>query len=534
MLVAAHRLGPAASIPRAWKRFYGRKFVYSNTFARYADQLSQHAFHGRVSAHELVTKHSAWPIFSRLLPDQAAQKWMDDCLIGSRTSTGVRLNSTHRGRMFVAAALRSCTDCIAVDEYHHGTGHWHVVHQLPGAAYCPTHRKPLDDRCTDCGAKISPERLTSLPGEPCVVCGAIQRMRSAVRTPEGSISLSRFYSELMAEKGPLLDPISRQKLHTCAIDSVCGHDSIGQYIANFFDSFECTREEELGDLFEFEISARAIRAGLQGGTNSCPPALHLALAEFSLKLLGDAWGETQQQFQVSSSAHGGDTSQSTRNHNSEATDRVLEAARASGFSTEAIMRRISGASHLEIAKEGLATHAGWRQFMNDLSPDLREHVAQMCATSNRQPRSIPSFDDSRRVHRNRILAVLKKWSGGRQECNRHCRKSMIWCGKHDRAWLDETVPPRSHGRASLAFRSTREAHRTFIDQSIARVGLSASLRGSAAFKWCSRHDKQWLAAALGTHYRQTFEANAMKDAAPPRTRRGGWSAETPHTVVREA
>lgn len=444
MLTAVHRLSPVSRLQSSRKRFYGtRPGDGANAIGRHAQVLSENAFKGRISAHKLILEHSAWPVFSRLLPTVVAQKWFAQCVAGEIQSAKQRFHSPTRGSLF-ANSWRSCVDCIASDRGRCGTGHWRVVHQLPGVNHCPTHGSPLLVCCADCGSPIGNTRLDALPGEPCSACGCAEH-RSAVEEPRtnGLAALGSLYEVLLAGDGPNLDPFSRHELQRHEIAQRSG-GSIDAYIKGFFAFYECEDAEALTRILAVEVTTPSLRATLNGGVNVCSPIVQLALAAYALQAqacdLGDVLWAT-------SAAHEDGIELPARTDEDASIERLLDAGREAGFSVTAIRLTLSGKTPKELEAKRICTVKTWDRFCNELSPELRLLLPETKLSSPRPlelrlPRN-GSLEQKTAVHRARLLAKCATGEPTREVLTQLCRNSYQWCLTHDRVWLDKAFPRRS-------------------------------------------------------------------------------------------
>ena len=490
MLRAVYRLNQSRSWKRAMVHFYGKK-VLTNTLARHASVLAKNAFQGRISGEDLILHHSAWPILSRLVPKSAAGKWFEECLSGDGDQMLRRWRSFHAGTVH-ARAWRSCIDCVSADQSVHGTGHWHIVHQLQGATHCARHGRPLDEHCAGCRSPLGSERMMALPGESCEHCGSMDRAPSGVAASPGLARLAQLYSDLMVGAGPDLDLTSRAELHRRAIANRTGPDPIGDHATEFISSFGCSSVEQLDVRLGVHVTLRAIRAALIGGSHACPPVVHLALAAFSLQGLS----ATPSLRRVDQSI---ELIRTFANSPAEPIERILTAAEDAGFPTEAIVRRFAGSTVEALKRDGLAYNRTWWKFVASLPPELRDHLPQrrerapdlsLCLSRDN------SIEDARRIHRERIQSAMERRPGPRKNWRGLCVVSLMWCNAKDRAWLDE-IAPRQPTRTKIV--RSFEEDRAHYRERIQRALLAGPLKRGAlnqvcshAYRWCKVNDQEWL------------------------------------------
>lgn len=490
MLRAVYRFNQSRSWTRAIIHFYGQKVV-TNPFARRASALAQNAFHGRISGEDLVRHHSAWPIFSRLMPKAAAGKWFEECLSGGGDQMHRHWRSCRAGKLH-ARAWRSCTNCVSADQSVHGTGHWHIVHQLQGATHCARHAQPLDDHCGGCKSPLGSQNMLTLPGEPCGRCGSMERASSSEAAPPGLARLAQLYVDLMAGDGPDLDLTSRAELHRRAIAKRTGSDPIGDYANEFIASFGRSSVEGLAILLGAHVTLRAIRAALIGGSKSCPDVAHLALAAFSLQEAPTTTplGPVNQPVELI---------RDFTDSPAESIERILAAAKEAGFPTEAIVRRFAGSTVEAIQRDGLIHNTSWWKFVSSLPPELREHLPQrrerapdlsLCLSPD------SSIEEARRIHRERIQSAMGRRPGPRKNWRGLCVASFIWCNANDRPWLDD-VAPRQPTRTKIVrpFEEDRARHRARVERALSAGPLKRGELNNVcarSYKWCRKYDQGWL------------------------------------------
>ena len=184
LLLTDYWLGARSTLSGSRRRIYGKAVSQKpDAFAFRATALATGLFGGgAVSDTDLIVRHSAWPVYSSLLPRTTAQDWLSSNLRGVVSRQRLRFAASIRGTASSATWL-SCLACAAYDKEKFGIAHWRVVHQLPGVTFCPEHECALNECCAGCGAAFGGAKLLSMPGWPCQSSGEIRTTtKGGVRT----------------------------------------------------------------------------------------------------------------------------------------------------------------------------------------------------------------------------------------------------------------------------------------------------------------------------------------------------------------
>ena len=282
LLLATSRLDSSTSHVGAWQKFYGSNFRTSNPFGRRAGALSTNAFAGDLSPEQIVLRHSAWPVYSCLVSQRSAQAWFRRTRDGTEPHTVPEIHSPVKGELF-ASRWRSCRACVRLQQDKYGTGHWMVVHQLPGVGYCPTHGEALDLECAACGSALGSGNQSSLPGEPCVRCGASVAKPTEVRRSSGEEQLVSLYTALLGGQATGLDAMSRRAILREASDALECSAVATSLEERVLFAFDCVSPEGLGCYLNVAVSPRTFKVALAGeSTNAVPAPLHLAVVAVAL------------------------------------------------------------------------------------------------------------------------------------------------------------------------------------------------------------------------------------------------------------
>ena len=340
--------------------------------------------------------------------------------------------------------------------------------------------------------------MSALPGEPCERCGSAERGAMGVTASPGLTNLGRLYLDLMTGAGPDLDPSSRAELHRRAMSSRSSENQTTDYINAFVASFKRGSVEELEPLLGVQVTPRSVRSALEGGINSCPWVVHLALAAFAIQI--DAPDDQQRLAGQEPFVEDRSDHTSHPENLDDLTQRILAVARQAGFPAEAILQRMAGSSMQQLERGGITTVHMWKRFVQDLPMELREHLPRQAQRSEWPERlkltPLSSFDEIRSVHRERIESILRDETGGREKWSRRCSTSYKWCLKNDTEWLDQASPIRPClVREALSFEESRRVHRERIEQFVGGNAVGRKMisdRCSSSYKWCLKNDNDWL------------------------------------------
>ena len=431
------------------KKFYGtRRYCEANVFGRSAGHLAQNAFDSQITAQNIVLKHSAWPVYSRLLTQQFAHAWYVRVVSAGGGAPNQKIHGPHIGQLH-PKRWQSCPTCVAEQQKRLGIGHWMVVHQLPGIHHCPKHSDPLAFACGACGVALGDARQTLLPGDPCSSCGSISRRTFEHAISTGEQELGRLYQSLLIGEGPNLDPIARYDLQH-EIGIVVGNMRPAISPAALLRAFDCGSAAELGTRLRFQITPGAMGVALAGGSlNAAPAPLHLAVAAVVLAMragrieIGKDEIDESRPFMIPQAAA------SLQDVPSEAVIAEIVALAADhNISPAAVYAALAGSTAMAIEKSRLATSKRLRQFILGLPVSLSCHFNLFKGKS-------PAPDVPRRASdaqkldafRARIERELLDGASNREQLSKRCQAAYRWTLRFDRDWLDIAIPAHNSAKA---------------------------------------------------------------------------------------
>lgn len=267
LLLAMSRLSASTSLSGAMRKYYGSRHPHANPLARHAAKLSVNAFEGLLSAEQLVLRHSAWPIYSCLVSRPSAQAWFQRTRDGASPVSVPELFCPVKLELS-ASRWRSCPRCVELHLQEYGTGHWMVIHQLPGIRTCPTHCELLDVACGACGAPLGGAGIDRLPGEPCTRCGTRINDRTRFDGSAGEQQLARLYAKLLDGRAMELDSVNREMLLRCATEVLSRRQRSESLERLVLDSFNCQDAGDLGRLLNVAVSSNRLQFAVKGAATN--------------------------------------------------------------------------------------------------------------------------------------------------------------------------------------------------------------------------------------------------------------------------
>jgi hypothetical protein len=440
LLLASSRLDESHSPNGASRRFYQSRHPRANPFARHASMLSATAFAGLISPEQLILNHSAWPVYSCLISRRSAHAWFQ------RTRDGVGNPAVPEVHAPVSSELstsrwRSCRSCVDLHRNKFGTGHWMVIHQLPGIGVCPNHGEPLDLECGVCGAALGGQSMNRLPGEPCSKCGARTAKRTHVRASAGERQLARLYANLLGGQAMDLDVSSRELLMRNAsrvLSKSQPDTSIEQLVLS---EFNCQDAEELGRHIKAAVTPNLLRLAAAGtSANSVPASLHLAVLGVAIARLEDEGYLDERRLLSVDLPCVDEGALYASDLPTEFLEELLSRASDYNISTVAVMARLSGLSVRFIEQQGFASATRLKQF----TLSLPEHLAKLLPTLGKalQPivRRGATQEEHRSANRHHIQQMVDSGVRNRALLLLNCGTSYKWALKFDRDWLDGILP----------------------------------------------------------------------------------------------
>lgn len=444
IFLANYWLRQPGSLSGANRLFYGKqkgKPSNLNPYGLHANAFSQRVLGGKVSGQALVQFHSAWPVYSSVLPRDLADKVQLGLTEGRYAELRKLLSRYYDNTQYVDE-WRICPACCAQDVAVYGVGHWRVVHQLPGVTACPTHQAALLYRCADCAAPLGGATSLAMPGWPCMVCGSEARVALLVNPSPGARALACLYSRLVNGDGPDLQPVSRAALHERVLGAEPSDRAVAGYIERFRSTFGCDRVEQLGSLLNSTVTLQSVISAVRGGIPSSHPII-LALAAFA------EWYASAPEFQEDAAFF---QDEARRQHvarpqglKAPGIVELCDYGVEYGVPKTAILARIDGVSVRDIRRRGLASAKSWRKFYVALPERLRCLLPQVEPQPMRSTARGLSFDEKRKLHRSQILSKLEQGKTRRRDLVRECSTSWRWCLKNDAEWFERAFPPARRG-----------------------------------------------------------------------------------------
>ena len=120
-------------------------------------QDAQSVIHKKMSADEVIMKHTMFPYYGRLLDKESRNKAF---------SALVNMQGGYRNLLSIpktnkARYLRYCPLCVSEDRQKYGETYWHRIHQMIGVDVCPIHFCALLSSDVLIGSKAPPRLVTA-------------------------------------------------------------------------------------------------------------------------------------------------------------------------------------------------------------------------------------------------------------------------------------------------------------------------------------------------------------------------------------
>lgn len=447
LLLAISRVDDSTSPAGASRRFYGTRRQSANPFARNAATLSATAFAGLISPEQLILNHSAWPVYSSLVSRRSAQAWFQRTRDGASSQIVPEVHSPVQSELF-ASRWKSCASCVSFHRHKYGTGHWMVIHQLPGISHCPTHGEPLDVECGVCGAALGGAGLDRLPGEPCTKCGGKIARRIQIDQSVGARQLANLYAALLGGQALELDVRSRELIlgsADCVLSSSQESRSLEQH---FLSAFNCQDAEDIGAYLKAAVSAKMLRLALSGkSTNAVPAPLHLAV-------LAVAKARLEQDACLNESGLGGVDLRCIYQGvvdrfdlPAEDLEEILERAADCNISPAAVTAWLSGDAATLIERQGLTTVSRLKGFARSLPEHLAARLPTILSKGVEIVRRGATQEERRSANRDHIQRSIAAGARNRSLLLASCQASYKWALKFDREWLDTHLPAWNRSRS---------------------------------------------------------------------------------------
>lgn len=431
LTVASARLNGLTSLQTARDRFYGKRVgVHQNAYGRLAGVLSARMLGEAVPPEELLRSHSAWPVFSCLMPQAAATRWMQEA-IGGLPSITLRQFRERNERLF-SHSWSCCDACVQEHEEAYGVGHWLVVHQLPGVTECPYHRTLLRNACRGCGASLGSSRQFNLPSDPCGECGSSKRSTQGLAASEGSQALGQLYVSLLC--GAHLDMSSpiRKRLAEEVASAQATRVKVDSLQADFLSTFRAKSVQALASMLGTPFQDRHVDRAIRGSL-PCPAVLQLAVCSYFLAKLGTALAPLTEAL-------------TERRSEDPTLLRIYEIADEQGLAYEAVDGRLQGMSASELEAAGIVSLPRWHAFCKQLPEECRAFLKRhgvATAKASKGPvllRRGMSADEKMAACRARILEVFQPGMRRSELFANRARVAVCWSVKHDKQWLDSVCP----------------------------------------------------------------------------------------------
>lgn len=493
ILLACHLVCQYAQLYRSRNFFYGVVVGdASNVLGKNANAFAERALASTISGRELAMQHTAWPVYSSLLPPTMVETCLVGLISGNDRTKWHRFHAPF-GATGYAQEWRACAQCCRQDsEEGCGIGHWRVIHQLPGITSCPVHLTPLQHRCSFCHSQLGGPKSIAMPAWPCQRCGSVKRDALRPNNSSGAKALSDLYVRLLNNENIPLSPAHRGELHQGLVGINPTHDVIDDYVHAVLTSFKVKSLREFGSFLGSEIHREDMFSAIIGG-KACPPSLNLALSAFALGCekpanLANAIVLHQQENQSNIVC--------TSPVESSGLSELYIKASDHGIPAAAILRWSQGAIVSALCSDFSLSTTTLRAFRSGLST---KQQAFLPLADKKERKKYHHLKDASRehvldFHRNAIESRLASGSIGRAGLLKDCKSSYLWCLRNDKEWLDK-ASPKQLAASILDPEGWRSKHRKNVCAAIesgARLRRDLLKIASKSYQWCVKYDQDWL------------------------------------------
>lgn len=217
--LACFRSGIHQSLKSSARAVYGGIGNIHNNLGFKANAFVSLILKDKINQAELIDRHSMFPLISSILPPSSSNR-LQLALAEGDTRAYTRCLALYRSGIKIPDALRLCPKCVHEDIKIFGTGHWHVIHQVPAIHICHTHGDLLHDQCAGCHTAFGKTTELGLPGDPCPRCGSIKTTSSlTANRSKGYIAFANLIDRIFQGNAPEIGPRTRVQVLKISIAS---------------------------------------------------------------------------------------------------------------------------------------------------------------------------------------------------------------------------------------------------------------------------------------------------------------------------
>lgn len=230
-----------------------------------------------MSSCDLIQRHSIFPLIASFFPPEASERWRHRLAAGN-PHLYQRFLAAVRHSIPTCERLRQCPACVREDIAKFGSGHWRVVHQVPGIRFCGVHNQLLHDRCGRCRSRLGEAPTWRLPGEPCHRCGSCETSSSLQDSvSEGYTAMAALVERAIGGDAPELAPGTSIRFLRHFIDSA--HSDPKSLLLDFLKYWSCREANHLERLISSsEGTIARTRLFVDGYATGNVPLLVAAIA----------------------------------------------------------------------------------------------------------------------------------------------------------------------------------------------------------------------------------------------------------------
>lgn len=500
------RAGNGQSLKSSVREVYGLNGSIHNCFGYKANSLIGRTLAGAIDPKELIDRHSMFPLVACIVTPHISERWRHVLATGNADELRRFLAPSQHG-IKKRDVLRQCPKCVHQDREIFGTGHWHVMHQLPAIRFCKIHGDLLHDQCSRCGSAFGSPSDLALPGEPCARCGSVKTASSlTAKRSKGYNSFADLVARAFQGNAPELAPGIRTLLVQKIIATSNGDAKT--LLASFLATWEVDNLQHLEKLLQYRTSYHAALQFFTEGVAQVSLPFLLAAIAFAWEHIAESDRRhllllEMAEIDVSSIATA-DVNPIERlreelnslAHIHHLPSEVVEqlacgnrgqaSALIGGTNVFLLLDGLSPASRAQI-------ETGFAQFRSRIA--VKTHPRRESQRSN-------SYEKIQ-VLRQKILAFIAAGCNSRSDLKRKNATLYQTALLTDRAWLDEVMPSshRIHRLSHRANVATKRSHYRAIILQAKKNGSSTrtELRRvcSGAINFAIRNDRKWFDLVVG-------------------------------------
>jgi hypothetical protein len=450
---------------------------------------------------QLMETATCFGIYSAALPAARKMKWQE------RIRTGEATRPNHfiplpKGANYVKPHAHFCKECLDEDIKNYGVGYWRVVHQLPGVHQCPRHLSVLQGPCSQCMLPQCFEERWNTPSNHCPHCGNMAYIETEFQvTPIYRRFLSLCDGVVNGQSACLLPENRLQSYHQWGSSTTAqANESLSKrLIEHVLQTWNVNNLGEIASMLDIPLDERFISLACSGNDAIVNPLGHLVILASILPSLKTkmSLGEIEHPPErISTNLL--NASLLNADDTVDSNDDIGRMALANGIPPALATELIQGTNLSLLRKKFGTSERRIEKFLDFLKQ------SGISVSTKKGRKGLPSkmdgsyAEEAREKYREQIKTAISQGCTHREEVKARKASAIKWCRKHDREWLDTTLPairpvnrkpqiPEAQKpsvykkRLNSYIRSHPETTRSQLDVVI-----------RTEFRWLFKHDRSWI------------------------------------------